>query len=121
MPVARLPLPKSDPPRILDDDAPPDGYPLPGAWRPIPRSESNDPAREQWVELLIRDRAAAHRMRLELRRRYWRSRVAFLAGQLEYWERLLRDEPSFAWYARARIAQLREDLELARRSLAAIP
>jgi hypothetical protein len=118
MPVALLPLPKSAPPRIVDDDAPPAGYTLQGAWRPIPRTDSNDPKREHWLGLTPEQRAQA---RLELRRRYWQHRIALIAGEIERWERFLAEEPRLCWYVRPRIEALEADLELAKRSLAAIP
>ncbi|MEJ5370306.1 MAG: hypothetical protein WHT08_18500, partial [Bryobacteraceae bacterium] len=96
----------------------PDGYRLAGAWRPIPRSAHDDPARAAWLALTPAERAQA---RLELRRRYWLHRIGILASEIERWERFLREEPRLVWYVRPRIEALEADLELAKRSLAAIP
>jgi len=59
--------------------------------RRIPWTDSPDPAREQHLELVMRDPAAAHRQRLEERVRYWRTRVERLQARLAEIRELLAD------------------------------
>jgi len=59
--------------------------------RRIPWTDTVDPAREEHLELVMRDPAAARRQRLEARVRYWRRRVEHLQARLAEIRELLAD------------------------------
>jgi len=59
--------------------------------RRIPWTDTVDPAREEHLELVMRDPAAARRQRLEARVRYWRRRVERLQARLAELRELMAD------------------------------
>lgn len=74
-----------------DEAAPVDAYTLPRTWRPMPLTESPDPARSHWLELLLHDPAAARRERLEARLAYWRARVEALEERFRIAKQAVQD------------------------------
>ena len=59
--------------------------------RRIPWTDTVDPAREEHLELVMRDPLAARRQRLEKRVRYWRKRVEHLQARLVELRELMAD------------------------------
>jgi len=59
--------------------------------RRIPWTDTVDPAREEHLELVMRDPLAARRQRLEARVAYWRKRVEHLQARLAEVRELLAD------------------------------
>lgn len=85
------PLRRKSAENIEEEAAGPDQvYTLPGTWRPMPPTDSPDPARARWVELLLRDPAGARRELLEGRLAYWQHRLQVLQKRLAEAEQDLR-------------------------------
>ncbi len=68
---------------VEDIGAPDFTYPdPPGTWLEMPLTESPDPARARWIELLLRDPAGAKRELIMGRLAYWQQRLQVLQGRL---------------------------------------